>query len=959
MEASAGATISPPQRPAHAAGGSARSAGASRLFGYDIFVSFALGMPPRGSQAYASDLTRQLRERDLAVFFSEDQALPGDPLTPTLRRALARSRMLVVLLTAGTLRDPRWVREEVATFRSLHPHRPVVPIAFDGALDDAAARAECSAWIDTDAAIRLDDSASALQAGQPSEGIVPRLMLLPGRMRANLRWRALAGATFLVLAGLAAAAVHQALRATDNARQAREELRQATAQRLVAQAASMHRGVVPGGDVRALLQTVAAARLSSAPEVLSGLVDAWVQFDRMSWVVDSPGSDGFAAVRFAADGQRLFTWGLDGMRLQSWDLATGQERPVSTGSESRASTWLGTLPDGRVALLESGAPHALTLSVPDGAAQRITLPVPEDLKLHHVRIHPSGAYIAVLDWERGIVAAYDTASGRTLGPAIRSTPRGIQRIEFSPTGTRAALEMDHGSVALWKTGSDGFQVPVRRALRGHGLPIGALSFSPDGRLLVAADYAGNVTRWESQGGKRLPVFSDAHGGEKIGAIAFTSDSRSFATGAEDGSIQLWDADSGEPVGPLHAAHTRDVMDLAFSADGSRLASIGFDASLRLWPVADLRAAAKYVGARLFRIPATLAAAAIDASTGRVAATDGNGRVHVWDVAGRQPVTDPWRGLDTASAVALSDDGRYVAASTGAGAPWLWQIGRDRELPLEVPAAAPPLPFSPRPLRFSPDGSTLAAGFFDGSVRAWDVRTGALVGSFAPPADAGFLLGGEGAVQSLAFSNDGLHLAIGLRSDRIDIGLRGEGRRVRVHDPGWGGTLNALAFTPDGRAFVTAGANPPLRLHDAATGATQRSGGPAHDGGLGSLAISPDGGWLAAGRESQSLGPALRFLTTQSFDAIGPQLPRARAIVALRAAPDGRSVVLVEANGAVWRLPAPVALDQLLCGKLGRDIREDEWQRWVSTSLPFEPLCPARPSAPPAPAERGERTERRQ
>ena len=106
MEASAGATISPPpQRPAHAAGGSARSAGASRLFGYDIFVSFALGMPPRGSQAYASDLTRQLRERDLAVFFSEDQALPGDPLTPTLRRALARSRMLVVLLTAGTLRD--------------------------------------------------------------------------------------------------------------------------------------------------------------------------------------------------------------------------------------------------------------------------------------------------------------------------------------------------------------------------------------------------------------------------------------------------------------------------------------------------------------------------------------------------------------------------------------------------------------------------------------------------------------------------------------------------------------------------------------------------------------------------------------------------------------------------------------------------------------------------------------
>ena len=51
---------------------------ASRLFGYDVFVSFALGGPPRGSQSYASDLARRLRERDLSVFFSEDEAPPTD-----------------------------------------------------------------------------------------------------------------------------------------------------------------------------------------------------------------------------------------------------------------------------------------------------------------------------------------------------------------------------------------------------------------------------------------------------------------------------------------------------------------------------------------------------------------------------------------------------------------------------------------------------------------------------------------------------------------------------------------------------------------------------------------------------------------------------------------------------------------------------------------------------------------
>ena len=53
-----------------------RRTNAARLFGYDIFISFALGPLPRGTQSYASDLARRLRERDFAVFFSEDEAPP-------------------------------------------------------------------------------------------------------------------------------------------------------------------------------------------------------------------------------------------------------------------------------------------------------------------------------------------------------------------------------------------------------------------------------------------------------------------------------------------------------------------------------------------------------------------------------------------------------------------------------------------------------------------------------------------------------------------------------------------------------------------------------------------------------------------------------------------------------------------------------------------------------------------
>src|SRR5437773_2305534 len=63
-----------------------KSGFAARAFGYDIFISFALGPAPRGTQSYASDLARRLRERDIAVFFSEEQALAGQPLTESLRK---------------------------------------------------------------------------------------------------------------------------------------------------------------------------------------------------------------------------------------------------------------------------------------------------------------------------------------------------------------------------------------------------------------------------------------------------------------------------------------------------------------------------------------------------------------------------------------------------------------------------------------------------------------------------------------------------------------------------------------------------------------------------------------------------------------------------------------------------------------------------------------------------------
>lgn len=164
---------------------------AVRLFGYDIFVSFALGPQPRGTHSYASDLARRLRERDFTVFFSEDEASPGERLDSTLRTALLRSRILVVIANRGTLQEPRWVRTEVEEFRRHCSDRPVIPISVDGALQDALLADQTQQWLPFQETIWLDESKDAVAQGIASEELVRRLAIAPGaatRPRSGAGW---------------------------------------------------------------------------------------------------------------------------------------------------------------------------------------------------------------------------------------------------------------------------------------------------------------------------------------------------------------------------------------------------------------------------------------------------------------------------------------------------------------------------------------------------------------------------------------------------------------------------------------------------------------------------------------------------------------------------------------------------------------------------------------------------
>lgn len=267
-------------------------------------------------------------------------------------------------------------------------------------------------------------------------------------------------------------------------------------------------------------------------------------------------------------------------------------------------------------------------------------------------------------------------------------------------------------------------------LGGQFGAVTALSFSPDGKQLAvgsgAGGRAGELRIYEvgATGAVSDKPVRTLHGHrDVILNIAYSADGKRLATCSYDRLIKLWDAATGQELGTLRG-HSDAVYAVAFSPDDERLASAAADRTVKVWDVAS--------GGRLFTLSdATdwLYTLAWSPDGRRIAAAGVDKAIRVWEVskssgrlaesifAHESPITRLIYSADGATLYSLAEDGTAKA----------WEASRLTERHVYPQQTDTVLSMALRP-----DGKQLTLGRYDGTVLLLDEATGKTEAQPIPP-----------------------------------------------------------------------------------------------------------------------------------------------------------------------------------------------------------------------------------
>jgi WD40 repeat protein/serine/threonine protein kinase len=543
-----------------------------------------------------------------------------------------------------------------------------------------------------------------------------------------------------------------------------------------------------------------------------------------------------SSVAFSPDGTRLASGSWD-KTVKVWDGRTGRELHTLKG-HTAAVTSVAFSPDGT--RLVSGSMDK-TVKVWDGRTGREIFTFKGHTgEVHSVTFAPDGTRLA--GGSEDTVKVWEARTGKEL-VTFKGHLGWVTSLAFSSDGRRLAsrsvtcLDTPRGLAAM-----DGdTPVKVRDAhtgkelltLKGSAGDVPSLAFSPDGTRLAAGSGDGlerhpdgsfspqprKVKVWDVRTGQELITLkghtSDVH------SVAFSPEGSRLATGSDDSTVRVWGTRTGQERFTL-SGHVGPVTCVAFRPDGILLASGSRDQTVKLWDT------------RRFQEPLCLTEVtglvrdmAFSPDSARLASYSWDNRIKLWDARSGLQTVPLRRQPGQVNSVVFSSDGTRLATGSEDKLVKVWDARTGQQLHTLKGHTA-----RVGSVAFSPDGTRLASGGEDKMVKVWNAHAGrellTLKGHTAP-------------VTSVTFSPDGARLASG-SDNRVKVWDVRTGRELLTLK-GHTGQVLSVAFSPDGTRLASGSWDKTVKVWDACTGRELLTI-KGHSDAIFNLAFSPDGARLA-------------------------------------------------------------------------------------------------------------------
>lgn len=478
---------------------------------------------------------------------------------------------------------------------------------------------------------------------------------------------------------------------------------------------------------------------------------------------------------------------------------------------------------------------SLSATVLLSAFSHLTLRLPNNVRLVFT-------FLFVFLWSSSTADCQPLPSKDSLGdplPEFAVARLGTNR--FISNGSTNYLQFLENGQKLLSAGDGG----TIRIFDRDGRVLSNLHQSDSGEHLVAVSSDENfaasaicssespVILWDLKKGVKLSEFSP--GNTITRSLIFTA-KNDLLVGSQDGNIQCYSLENQKIV-EVNNLHIGDIVQLVSVPNSNTFLSLGMYDRIKIWDRSRMEEAKE------------------------------------WEV-----------GEEDISCLALSSDGKWLAAAKADSAIYLYRFD-SRELVHKFEGHTERV----NTLEFSPDNKLLASGGKDWSARIWNVESGKLRHELQKK-EIVVNAGNQEEVYELSFSPDGKRLAVGTDERRIRIWDADRGVEL-IPPVGHESLVIATDWSGDGKYIASAShVDRTVRIWNA-NDFRQKELLKDHQGAILGLAFSTDSQWIGSTGGFKDNSTLVRSLNGKK-SLLTFQIPE-RHFNSIDFSPDGSSFVVAD------------------------------------------------------------------